>query len=73
LIFRTNVIASIFNYDTGKLTNPFRYYRHTYNEKLLDKKYDYIREEIKNATNINYNMVGKVNDPYDILSFAHSF
>ena len=39
---------------------------------LLDKKYDYLREEIKNATNINYNM-GEINDPYHTLSFAPSF
>jgi DNA repair exonuclease SbcCD ATPase subunit len=72
LIFRTNVIASGFNVGFGTCTNAFRYYRNAYKGPLLDKMYDYLREEIKNASNINYNM-GEINDPYHTLSFAPSF
>ena len=68
LIYRINVVANFHHRDGdyNEVVAAFRYYRNTDKTELLDSSYDYIREGIKKASNIDFNM-GELSDPHDVI------
>jgi hypothetical protein len=63
LIYRINVVANFHHHDGdyNEVVDAFRYYRNTDKTELLDSSNDYIREGIKKASNIDFNM-GELSD-----------